>query len=187
MRTAIRRRNGLGLLGVACIATIGIGCPGEKRGEAADSARAAIPIDTVATDLSKVETSLPPALPDTFKEPARPVARRSGGEVVREPPIPPAPPALMDAVARERTSSQFCYQEFGQKVDPTLRGGVAMLVTVGESGGITDARVANDNWSSRTGKAVNECLNEKAKLAWKLTPGDVKAGKYYVQLAFTGS
>jgi hypothetical protein len=60
-----------------------------------------------------------------------------------------------------------------------------MLVTVDPSG-VSDARVANDSWSSSSGKAVNSCLNEKAKTAWKLSPGAVKSGKYVVQLAFTG-
>jgi len=169
---------------VGCAALVALGCPGERRAGAGDSARA-IPVDTVATDLSKVQTSLPPALPDTFKEPARPVTRRSAGEVVREPPIPPAPPALMDAVSRERTSSQFCYQEFGQKVDPTLAGGVAMVVTVGGAG-ITDARVASDSWSSNAGKSVNRCLDERAESAWKLAAGAVPAGKYVVRMTFTG-
>ena len=180
-----RYTNRLWVLGTACAATIGIGCPGEKRGDSADSARAAIPVDTVATDLSKVETSLPPALPDTFKGSARTVARRSGGDVVREPPIPPAPPALMDAVARERTSSQFCYQEFGQKVDPSLSGGVALVVTVGASG-ITDAKVASDSWSSSAGKPVNRCLDQRAESSWKLGSGLVKPGKYVVRMTFTG-
>jgi hypothetical protein len=161
-------------------------CPKDKKKPAADTVAVAPPIvaDTDTTDLSAVATNLPPAAPDTFKPlpPPKPTRRAEPA-----PSYPQAPGALMAAVQRSQTVSKFCYQEFGQKVDPTLRGGVAMLVTVGESGGITDAKVANDNWSSRTGKAVNDCLNEKAKLAWKLTPGDVKAGKYYVQLAFTGS
>ena len=55
---------------LVCAATVALGCPGERRANA-DSARAAVPVDTVATDLSKVQTSLPPALPDTFKEPDR--------------------------------------------------------------------------------------------------------------------
>ena len=185
MRTRLMSKTGLGLLALGCAALVSLGCPGERRTDAADSARAAIPLDTQATDLSKVQTSLPPALPDTFKEPARPVTRRSAGEVVREPPIPPAPPALMDAVSRERTSSQFCYQEFGQKVDPTLAGGVAMVVTVGGAG-ITDARVASDSWSSNAGKSVNRCLDERAESAWKLAAGAVPAGKYVVRMTFTG-
>ena len=184
MQTKLMSGTGAKVVAVACAALIGLGCPGERRDKGADSARAAIPVDTVATDLSKVQTSLPPALPDTFKEP-RPVTRRSAGEVVREPPIPPAPPALMDAVSRERTSSQFCYQEFGQKVDPTLAGGVAVVVTVGGSG-ITDARVASDSWSSNAGKSVNRCLNERAESAWKLAAGAVPAGKYVVRMTFTG-
>ena len=177
-----RYTNRLWVLGIACAATIGIGCPGEKRGDSADSARAAIPVDTVATDLSKVETSLPPAAPDTFQAPTRRVARRSGGEVA--PPIPPAPPALMEAVSREQAFSRFCYQEFGQKVDPTLSGGVAVVVTVGQSG-VTDAEVANDSWSSKAGAAVNRCLNQRAASAWKLGAGAVPAGKYVVRMTFT--
>lgn len=160
-----------------------LACPKDKRKGARDTVAVAPPItaDTTPQDLSAVTTNLPPAAPDTFK-PRRPPRQQE----VAAPSYPQAPAPLMAAVQRSQTVSKFCYQEFGQKVDPTLRGGVAMLVTVGESG-ITDARVANDNWSSRTGKAVNECLNEKAKLAWKLGPGDVKSGKYYVQIAFSGS
>jgi len=180
--------NGVGvpiLVGVACLAAVTLGCPGEKRRSGADSARAAIPVDTTPKDLSKVQTSLPPALPDTFKAPARSVSRRSAGEVVREPPIPPAPPELMAAVDRERSFSRFCYQEFGQKVDPTLKGGVAMVVTVG-SGGVTDAKVANDTWSSTAGSGVNRCLDQRAGSAWKLAAGTVPAGKYVVRMTFTG-
>ena len=173
------------LIGVGGLAATVTGCPGERRDKAGDSARAAIPVDTMPADLSKVQTSLPPALPDTFKVPARTVARRSAGDVVREPPIPPAPPALMDAVSRERSFSRFCYQEFGQKVDPSLTGGVAFVVSVG-SAGITDAKVASDSWTSSAGKAVNRCLDERAGSAWKLAGGAVPAGKYVVRMTFTG-
>lgn len=166
----------------AMCAGVALGCPGERR-DKGDSTRVAIPVDTTPVDLSKVETSLPPALPDTFKGPARRVARRSSGDV--EPPIPPAPPALMEAVSRERTFSRFCYQEFGQKVDPQLTGGVAVVVTVGTSG-ITSANVANDSWTSNAGAAVNRCLNERAATAWKLAPDAVPAGKYVVRMTFTG-
>jgi hypothetical protein len=160
-----------------------VACPKDKKGGAADSVAVAPPLDTTPTDLSTVETNLPPAAPDTFTRRTPP---KQPSQVATRPDYPQAPAALMEAVQRAQSVSKFCYQEFGQKADPTLRGGVAMLVTVGSSG-ITDARVANDSWSSRSGKAVNECLNEKAKPAWKLGPGVVKSGKYYVQLAFTGT
>ena len=167
------------------LAFLTLGCPGERRNRASDTARAAVPVDTTPMDLSKVQTSLPPTLPDTFKGPDRRVVRRSAGDVAAEPPIPPAPPALMDAVSRERSFSRFCYQEFGQKVDPSLAGGVAFVVTVGQNG-ITDATVANDSWSSNAGSAVNRCLNERAGSAWKLAAGAVPAGKYIVRMTFTG-
>jgi hypothetical protein len=182
------KTNGLGASALALVGVvvIAIGCPGEKKAGRGDSARAAaIPVDTNPTDLSKVQTSLPPAAADTFKAPARRVARRSAGEVVREPPIPPAPPVLMAAVDRERSFSRFCYQEFGQKVDPSLRGGVAFVVTVGSTG-VTDAKVASDSWSSNAGSGVNRCLDERAGSAWKLAAGAVPPGKYVVRMTFTG-
>ena len=184
MRTRIRARLTM-LLGLATAIGSIAACPGERRKDAENAKAAAIPVDTTPTDLSRVQTSLPPAMPDTFKLPARTVARRSAGEVVREPPIPPAPPALMEAVSRERTFSRFCYQEFGQKVDPTLTGGVALVVTVGSSG-ITDAKVANDTWSSNAGTGVNRCLDQRAVSAWKLTSGAVPTGKYVVRMTFSG-
>jgi hypothetical protein len=91
----------------------------------------------------------------------------------------------MDAVQREGSFSRFCYQEFGQKVDPLLKGGVALVVSVG-SAGITDAKVASDSWSSNAGSAVNRCLDERAGSAWKLAAGAVPAGKYVVRMTFTG-
>jgi len=173
--------NGVGvrMVAVATLAVLALGCPGEKRPKSADSARAAIPVDTTPTDLSKVQTSLPPAAPDTFKGPAHKVVRKA------PPPVPSAPPALMEAVDRERSFSRFCYQEFGQKVDPTLRGGVAFVVSVG-SAGVTDAKVASDSWSSNAGAGVNRCLDQRAGTAWKLAPGVVPAGKYVVRMTFTG-
>ena len=178
--------NALRVVIVMVLATLTLGCPGERRGKKdADSARAAIRVDTAPMDLSKVQTSLPPTMPDTFKEKPRTIARRSAGEVVREPPIPPAPPALMAAVDRERSFSRFCYQEFGQKVDPTLTGGVAMIVAVGRTG-VTDAKVASDSWSSNAGAAVNRCLDQRAGSAWKLADGSVPAGRYVVRMTFTG-
>ena len=180
MRATNRDRNSA--LAIVALMVVAVGCPGDRRNRAADSARAAIPVDTTPMDLSKVETSLPAAAPDTFKAPARRVSRRSGGDVA--PPIPPAPPALMEAVSRERAFSRFCYQEFGQKVDPSLTGGVAVVVTVGQAG-VTDATVASDTWSSSAGGAVNRCLNQRAGSAWKLASGAVPAGKYVVRMTFT--
>lgn len=149
-------------------------CPRDKKSAAPPVAQ-----DTTPVNLDSLQSAIPPAAPDTFTAPkARPVRAR--------PHIPPAPQALVDAVEREQSFSRFCYQEYGQKADPTLEGGVAMLVTVGGSG-ISDARVEDDSWSSRAGKGVNQCLNEKAAGAWKPAAGSVKPGKYVVQLSFRPS
>lgn len=150
-------------------------CPGERAKPRAN----AVVEDTTPINLDSVRTAIPAAAPDTFKPPvAEPVRAR--------PQIPPAPPALVEVVQREQSFTKFCYQEFGQKVDPALRGGVAMVVTVA-SAGITRARVADDSWSSKAGKAVNACLAEKAPTAWTPPPGAVKPGEYVVQLSFRPS
>lgn len=145
-------------------------CSGEKK-QAAPPPLAA---DTTPVNLDSVQSAIPPAASDTFTAPKPQVAQA---------PIPPAPPELIEVVQREQSFTQFCYQEFGQKVDPALRGGVAMVVTVNASG-ISNARVRADTWSSHAGKSVNQCLDEKAAHAWKPTPGSIKPGKYVVQLTF---
>jgi hypothetical protein len=100
--------------------------------------------------------------------------------------IPNAPPELLEVVEREQAFSKFCYQEFGEKADPSLQGGVAMVVTVNGEG-VSDAKVKADSWTSKAGKQVNGCLNEKATRAWKIPADAVKPGQYVVQLAFRPS
>jgi hypothetical protein len=149
-------------------------CPAEKKAAPPPLAQ-----DTTPVDLSAVKTDMPAAAPDTFKPPvfAKPASS------VR---IPNAPPELLEVVQREQAFSKFCYQEFGEKADPSLQGGVAMVVTVGGEG-VNDARVKADSWSSKAGKQVNGCLNEKAARAWKIPTDAVKPGQYVVQLAFRPS
>jgi len=189
-RTRSRRGARTALASVSLVTTVlgAIACHGDAaaRAASADStaavaAAAAAAADTAPVDLSKLKTAIPAAASDTFTPP------KPEKLVAETPNYPPAPPPLMASVSREQAFSRFCFEEFGEKIDPTLRGGVAMLVSVGE-GGVTDARVANSRWSSKApGDAVNGCLNEKAKLAWKLEPGEVKSGQYVVQLSFRGT
>jgi len=148
------------------------------------TATAAPPVDTTPVDLSKVQTALPKAAPDTFTPPPKP---KPVSYAAQAPDYPPAPEPLMASVNRESAFSRFCFEEYGEKLDPTLRGGVAMLVTVNAQG-VSDAKVANSRWSSKQpGAGADECLHEKAKLAWKLEPGEVRSGQYVVQMSFRGS
>ena len=153
------------------------GCPGDDDQPPVDTA-SPMAMDTTPVNIDSLDTNLPPPAPDTQTPPPAPRQRPAPAA------IPQAPPALMAAVSREQSFTQFCYQEFGQKSDPTLRGGVAMVVTV-SADGISDARVENDSWTSGAGSAVNRCLNERAKDAWRLGGGVVRPGKYVVNLTFT--
>jgi hypothetical protein len=168
----------------AVLLLAGLGCHGDKNPPATTTAAAPPPVDTTPVDLSKVQTALPKAAPDTFTPPPKP---KPESYAAQAPDYPPAPSALMASVNRESAFSRFCFEEYGEKLDPTLRGGVAMLVTV-NSQGVSDAKVANSKWSSKQpGAGVEQCLNEKAKLAWKLEPGEVRSGQYVVQMSFRGS
>lgn len=172
-------------------------CPGDKRTAqiSAESARAdsikradSARIADTATDLSKVVANVPKIDPDTFKvrtPPATATVRGRDVGIVKSS-FPDAPAPLVDAVQREQGATRFCYTEFGQKADPSLRGSVAMVVTVSNSG-VSDARVGDSRWTGSAGRAVNRCLDQKAKQAWNVSPGAVRPGRYVVQLSFSGA
>lgn len=153
-------------------------CPGDRREIAQDSGTVVdtMPVDSV--DLGSITANIPPV--DT----GTPVPREARPSA---PPIPSAPGPLMDAVRREQSSSQFCFTEQGQKRDPSLRGAVVMIVTVGQSG-VTGARIGNSRWQGlrEAGQAVNRCLVDHAERAWTLAPGVVSPGQYQVPMTFTG-
>jgi hypothetical protein len=188
MNIAVRRVALLPLLVVA------LACPGDKKQSTAqlpvdtakpDTTKPLTSTDTAGTDLRNVKTNLPKAAPDTFhpqKLPGGAGVGNSGRTSFADAPAP-----LLDAVEREQSATRFCYTEFGQKADPSLRGNVAMVVTIGSSG-VTEATVGDSKWSSAAaGRAVNRCLDQKAKQAWNVAPGSVKPGRYVVQLSFTGT
>ncbi len=185
MKTAVKCLAFLPLLAIA------LGCPGDKKKDVAqlpvdsmkaDTTKAAATVDTTPADLGQIKTNLPKAAPDTFHEQK---LKPSGVGDVGGSRFADAPTPLVDAVEREQSATRFCYTEFGQKADPSLRGNVAMVVTIGNSG-ITDAKVGDAKWSGSAGRAVNRCLDQKAKQAWNVAPGAVKPGRYVVQLAFSG-
>ncbi|HEY2379037.1 MAG TPA: hypothetical protein VGH98_23860 [Gemmatimonadaceae bacterium] len=190
MKIALRRIALLPLLAVA------VACPGDKKNNTAqlpvdtakpDTTKAlATTTDTTTTDLSKIKSNLPTAAPDTFHR--RNPAAVNGGGVGNSgrTSFADAPRPLVDAVEREQSATRFCYTEFGQKADPTLRGNVAMVVTIGSTG-VTNATVGDSKWSGTAGRAVNRCLDQKAKQAWNVAPGAVKPGHYVVQLSFSGT
>ena len=184
VRTAGRGGRRLAAAAILPMMVIFAGCPKDKT-----AARDSMPTDTThldttqAADLGAMQANIPSAEPDTFKPRKLPTASSNAGGGLT---VPAAPSELMEAVQREQSMTKFCYTEFGQKSDPTLRGNVAMVVTV-SGDGISNATVGDARWSGTAGKAVNNCLNQKAKLAWKLAPGAVKPGKYVVQLSFSGA
>ncbi|MBM4194119.1 MAG: hypothetical protein FJ202_07050 [Gemmatimonadetes bacterium] len=161
--------------GASAVDSSAMAAPG---GAAAGGAAAivAAPEPAKPVDLSNLKANIPKASSETFT--FRPLKVEQ---------IADAPPALMDAAEREQGISRFCYQEFGQKVDPKLIGAVALVVTV-RANAIVDIRIGADDWSSSVGRAVDRCLIQKTPQAWKLLPdARVADGRYVVQLQFRPS
>ena len=155
---------------------VAIACPKDKR---SSDTLPSVPLDTTPADLSGLQSNVPPPQPDTFKPPVTPPAQSAP-----QPSYPEAPAALREAVTREQSATTFCYNEFGLKNDPNLRGNVVLLVTVGQSG-VTAARVGNSIWQpSAGGRPVNNCLNERVREAIKIEAGAVRPGTYRVPLSF---
>src|SRR5690349_16131134 len=160
-------------------------CPRDKKTEQppvdTTLAQAMTQDTTPPADLSTLTSNIPEAAPDTFKrKTAAQIAREEGVSTgASTSRIPNAPEALMTAVQRELSFQRFCYQEFGQKADPSLAGNVAMIVSINGSG-VSGTEIGNSRWTSSAGKAVNQCLSQKAKQAWKVEPGTVKPGRYVV-------
>jgi hypothetical protein len=186
MKTVVKRLACLPLLAIA------LACPGDKKKDTAqlpvdslkpDTTKLAA-TDTTQTDLGQIKANLPKAAPDTFHE--QKLKPTGVGDAGRSS-FAEAPTPLVEAVEREQSATRFCYTEFGQKADPSLHGNVAMVVTIGSSG-VTDAKVGDAKWSgtASAGRAVNRCLDQKAKEAWNVAPGAVKPGRYVVQLSFSG-
>ena len=156
---------------------VAIACPKDKK--TADTVPP-VPLDTAKTDLSDLDVNLPPEDPDTHK-----VAKPAAGAAPAGVSYPVAPEPLRDAISREQAATQFCYNEFGLKNDPNLRGNVVLLVTVGQ-GGVTAARVGGSRWDPVAGgRPVNNCLNDRVKEAIKIEAGSVKPGTYRVPLSFS--
>jgi hypothetical protein len=179
-----RRGKTMKRLALVPLLVCALGCPGEKKKDVAATPPPAPPVDTsTPVDLSKVKANLPPA---TKEDPRNQKLVPSGEGSAPMRTYPEAPGALMAAVQREQGATRFCYSEFGQKADPTLRGNVALAVTVSRVG-ISDVHVGDSRWTGNAGSAVNRCLNQRLKQAWKLSPGAVKPGTYTVQLSFSGA
>jgi len=133
--------------------------------------------DTAHVDLSKLRSNIPPPSRDTFTPAPR----------LKVESIPDAPRDLLDAAEREEGISRFCYQEYGQKVDPKLVGAVALVVTV-DANVIQSVRVGAEDWSSKAGRGVMSCLVQKAPQAWRILPSKrVAPGRYVIQLRFRPS
>ncbi|HJU87753.1 MAG TPA: AgmX/PglI C-terminal domain-containing protein [Gemmatimonadaceae bacterium] len=61
---------------------------------------------------------------------------------------------------------QFCYQEFGLKVNPNLAGTVGVSVRLATSGAVTDADISSRTWSGPGASEVESCIRQKVR-GWR--------------------
>jgi hypothetical protein len=79
---------------------------------------------------------------------------------------------------------QFCYQEYGLKVNPGLAGLVTLEVTFGTGGTVRSVTVARKSWSGPGAAEAESCLRERVA-SWTF-PGEQSPGdKMSLPLSFT--
>lgn len=79
---------------------------------------------------------------------------------------------------------QFCYQEHGLKVNPSLAGTINVAIGIAGSGQVTSATVNRRTWSGAGVSAVESCVVSKIR-GWRFPRSDAGAGTYSFPFNFT--
>jgi hypothetical protein len=66
-------------------------------------------------------------------------------------------------VRSHESQLQFCYQEYGLKVNPNLAGSITLSLTMTGSGAVTNAAVSSRTWSGPGSDAAESCILQRAR------------------------
>jgi hypothetical protein len=73
---------------------------------------------------------------------------------------------------RSRSSQiQFCYSEYGLKVNPSLAGSVTTAITLTSSGSVTSVDASGRSWSGPGASEAESCIRNKIR-AWRFPAGN---------------
>jgi hypothetical protein len=91
---------------------------------------------------------------------------------------------LGNYVRGRQSQLQFCYQEFGLKVNPQLAGTVGVAVTLTGAGKVTGVDITRRTWSGPGSAEAERCIRERV-MGWSFPPSDQGGGSYSFSFVFS--
>ena len=91
---------------------------------------------------------------------------------------------LGNYVRGRQSQLQFCYQEYGLKVNPQLAGTVGVAVTLTGTGKVTGMDITRRSWSGPGAAEAERCIRERV-LGWTFPPSDQGGGTYSFSFVFS--
>jgi hypothetical protein len=87
-------------------------------------------------------------------------------------------------VRGRQSQLQFCYQEYGLKVNPSLAGTVAVAVTLTGAGNVTGVEITNRTWSGAGHEEAESCIRQRIS-AWRFPSSEQGGGTYGFSFVFS--
>ena len=84
---------------------------------------------------------------------------------------------LGTSVREHQSQLQFCYQEYGLKVNPSLAGSITLSLTLTGTGGVTNAVVTSRTWSGPGSDAAESCILQRAR-GWHFPASQAGGGTF---------
>ncbi|HEY9449046.1 MAG TPA: AgmX/PglI C-terminal domain-containing protein [Gemmatimonadaceae bacterium] len=91
---------------------------------------------------------------------------------------------LGNYVRGRQSQLQFCYQEYGLKVNPSLAGTVGVEVTLTGAGNVTGMNITRRTWSGAGASEAERCIRERI-LGWSFPPSERGGGTYSFSFVFS--
>jgi hypothetical protein len=91
---------------------------------------------------------------------------------------------LGDYVRGRNSQLQFCYSEYGLKVNPQLAGSVAVAVTLTSEGSVTGVDITKHTWSGPGSAEAESCIKQRIS-GWKFPSSEHGGGTYSFSFSFS--
>jgi hypothetical protein len=79
---------------------------------------------------------------------------------------------------------QFCYSEYGLKVNPQLAGSVTVAVTLTSDGAVTGVDITKHTWSGPGAAEAESCIKQRIN-GWKFPSSEHGGGTYSFSFSFS--
>jgi hypothetical protein len=91
---------------------------------------------------------------------------------------------LGDYVRGRNSQLQFCYSEYGLKVNPQLAGSVTVAVTLTSEGAVTGVDITKRTWSGPGAAESESCIKQRIS-GWKFPSSEHGGGTYSFSFSFS--